>query len=547
MSRVLNDNPYLMVLSSRGMINEGWYDDAVEQCKAVLTLPAATDQHRKDATCLIANAYFLKKDLMKAIEWFRKHEAMETEPTRIASTKCSIGNCFYELGDKNRAKKMYEAADAIRRKVPKVQYDSATHSQILYALAQIARDEADFEVAEKKCREVVKMREKEEEGPRTLGGLSSALDLLGTILIARVKYAEAVETFERALKISREMRITQVERRVLGHMASALWFVGREDEAIKRLREHLKLCRELYGPHAANVVMAMHDLARYLIAKNEKVKEADKLLKDAYRMSQNLTLHNIQDVAFLNMMYGIRLFEKGKFKDAEKKLNRFESIIPKVKHFSLSPDIIPGLRCLGYVAERKGYMNVALKYAKHVLVIEDKINTGGITDVDTKTSVDEVVHCYKCLGKYKALKDFLCKRLKIEQSRPRRTSELRDKAVSAIELRIAFMEKHVKNFKPISRRKKFPKIGLRRSTSTEKMAKISKLDSKVCDSTSSRICSACGRQDARHQCPCHIVRYCNRQCQKSHWKSSHKDEHMRHMAMLKKGGGDDADNKNRTS
>ena len=153
-----------MVLSSQGMINEGWYDGAVEQCKAVLTLPAATDRHIKDATGLIANAYFHKKDLMKAIEWFRKHEAMETEPTSIASIKCSIGNCFYELGDKNRAKKMYKAADAIRRKVPKVQYDSATHSQILYALAQIARDEADFEVAEKKCREVVKMREKEEEG-----------------------------------------------------------------------------------------------------------------------------------------------------------------------------------------------------------------------------------------------------------------------------------------------------------------------------------------------------------------------------------------------
>ena len=287
-----------------------------------------------------------------------------------------------------------------------------------------------------------------------------------------------------------------------------------------------------------------------VFAKNEKVKEADKLLKEAWRISMNKKMHDIHGVAMHSMLYGVRLFERGKFKDAEKKLNRFASIIPKLKHFSLSPDIIPGLRFLSYLAERKGDMNEALKHARHVLVIEDKLNTDGIIDVDTKTSIDEVVHCYKCLGKYEKLKEFLRKRLNIEQSRPRRTSELRDKAVSAIKLRIAFMEKHVMNFKPIARRKKFPKFDLSRTLSKEKMAKVTKMNLKARDSTRSRMCSACGRKDAMLQCPCHLVRYCNRECQKSHWKSSHKDEHKRHMAMLKKDGDDKEDesyNKNRTA
>ena len=532
------------------MINEGFYDGAVEQCMAVLTLPAATDTDKKSATNLIAAAYFHKKELTKAIEWFRKFEAMVTKPSLIASTKCSIGNCFYEIGDKSRAKKVYEAADAIRRNNRESMTDHyrvGVESQILYALAQIARDEGDFEVAEKKCREVVKIREKDESGTMDT---CSALDLLGLILDARAKYVEAVKTFERALKMSRETRKADVEKRVLCHMVNALWNVGREDEVIQRLREHVKLCRELFGPHNAMLAQPMKELARYMLAKNVKVKEADKLLKDAFKISQKKTFRDIQGKAVLSMVLGIRLFEKGKFKDAEKKLDLFASMIPKVKHFSLSPDIIPGLRFLSYLAERKGDMNEALKHARHVLVIEDKLNTDGIIDVDTKTSVDEVVHCYKCLGKYEKLKEFLRKRLKIEQSRPRRTSELRDKAVSAIKLRIAFMEKHVKNFKPISRRKKFPKFVWRRIMSKEKMAKVTKMQTKVLDATRSRICSACGGEDAALQCPCHLVRYCNRECQKSHWKSSHKDEHKRHMAMLKKDGDDKEDesyNKNRTA
>ena len=279
--RIFNYDPVMMLMSSKGMLNEGWYDDAIDQCLSVLNLDAATAQNKLDAKNMIACTYFQKKDYPKAIEWFRKADAVATDPEYCATIKCGLGNVFYEMGDKHRAKKMYKTADQILRTLPDAKNDTGCMSQISYALAQVARDERDYELAERKCRESIELREKHDQND----SVPSALDLLGTILSKRGKYDDAIEAFDKGLKLQREITLTKttlVDMRIVGHKADVLTLLRREDEAIRCLREHLKIARELYGNSHGSVMFSMYNLARHLFAFNMKIKEADKLLKDSW-------------------------------------------------------------------------------------------------------------------------------------------------------------------------------------------------------------------------------------------------------------------------
>ncbi len=184
----------------------------------------------------IGNVYFILGDYVRALEQYERSLLLNDEigHTQTKGFQLSnIGSVFSQMGDYKQALEYFEQSLSIYENLSDIVGEAHVHLNIAATLKELNDLETATFHAEKGLAQSKKTGRK--------ASLVLSLNVLGTVVAATKRHAEALELFREALAMSRAELYTQGEMTSLAEIGKVLGLIGETDEAVATLEQALAL------------------------------------------------------------------------------------------------------------------------------------------------------------------------------------------------------------------------------------------------------------------------------------------------------------------
>ena len=293
---------------------------------------------------------------------------MTDQPAVETELRSLLGKLYLEIGDYDRAEKMYRAALAINRKLfsPESREVAASLNDLGVAL----RNEDKLAEAESAHQEALDIRR------RLFGSehadVATSINDLATVFRHEARRPEAEVLVREALSIRRKLfgDDSLEVADTLHNLSVVLGDEARPAEAEATARERLAMCRRLLGNDDPLVASALNDVA-WAAAGSGKVDEAIALEREALAMQRKLLGDEAPDVARSLNFLGQLLARQGKPEESHALLQAALATQRKVAGED-NPDSLITLRSLGFVLEAEGKLSEAETMHREALALWHK-------------------------------------------------------------------------------------------------------------------------------------------------------------------------------
>ncbi len=241
-------------------------------------------------------------------------EALEDQPDVQAALMEAIGGAYHTLGYWSEARPLLQRAIAIHRQIDAPPND-LTNSLLL--LADLERDQANFETAEPLLREALDL------SISTLGEthdqVATVHNDLGLVLLKQGRIDEALPKYQRAIAIRRTLYGNEPNANLaanLHNLAGLMADQGRLDEAKALEMEALEMVQAVMGPDHLYVAYSLNDLSTFY-GHQEDLGTVDSLLEQARHIAEKQLgrMHKFTAMIYYNQAQARR--RAGRLKGAQ--------------------------------------------------------------------------------------------------------------------------------------------------------------------------------------------------------------------------------------
>ena len=302
----------------------------------------------------------------------------------------SYGDLYRERANYNEAIECYNYA----LKSAEESLDEMWISQASVGIAEVHLKQANYEGAEKLVREGLKVAE--ELGENGKGVAAQALDLMGNIQYDLGNARSAIEYYEQALSIVKDVygeRHPDVAT-ILNNVGSAWYALGEPEKAIEYYEQALSIGREMYGErHPAvatrlnNIGMAWHALGEH--------KKAIEYLERALSIGREVYGERHPDVATTLNNIGMAWHALG---EPEKAIEYYEQAlsIDRDVYGERHPAVATFLNNIGMAWHALGEHKKAIEYYEQALSIDRDVY--GERHPDVATRLNNIGMAWYALG-----------------------------------------------------------------------------------------------------------------------------------------------------
>lgn len=294
------------------------YAGATAALRRALTLQRRLGQEGETADTLLALGEALHFTGEFDPAWQRIQEAVDvyrrvgrTDSPGYANALLSLAAVRHAPRGGTEAIELTEEALALRRRI--YAPDHPLVSEALIAAGQAAADADRSAVAERHLRQAVRLERRRAPASE---GLARALAHLARVLRDRERPAEALALLEEAVALGARRPRTTTHVIALDGLGDALRATGRLDEAERRYRERLGLCREMFGRDHPMAIRAEVDLAGVALDRHDFA-AAETTLRRALAIYGDILRREHPRIAELELDLGHALFGLGRDAEAE--------------------------------------------------------------------------------------------------------------------------------------------------------------------------------------------------------------------------------------
>lgn len=250
--------------------------------------------------------------------WQRIQEAVEvyrrvgrTDSPEYANALLSLAAVHHTPRGGTEGIELAEEALALRRRI--YGPDHPLVSEALIAAGQAAADAGRPAAAERRLRQAVRLERRRTPASE---GLARALAHLARVLRDRDQPAEAVALLDEAVSLGARRPRSTTHVTALDGLGDALRAAGRLDEAERRYRERLGLCRKMFGRDHPMAIRAEVDLAGVALDRHDFA-AAEAALRRALVIYGEILRREHPRIAELELDLGHALFGLGRDAEAE--------------------------------------------------------------------------------------------------------------------------------------------------------------------------------------------------------------------------------------
>jgi tetratricopeptide (TPR) repeat protein len=254
-------------------------------------------------------------------------------------TALALGTTLYFAGDDSGATQyLQQAADLARKSLAPA---NPLRSKALTGLADLLASDGKYAESEQLCREALEADRKRGSGPEDKAILANTLDSLGTTLFYSGNLAAAEAPMREALKLREEVLGLDhpLTAESLNNLGALFYQSGRYEDAVAEYRLATPILQKLYSSEHPAVATNLNNIGRSALLAGQ-VAEAEPLLRQALAMTEKFEGTHHQDlVAPLNSLAMID-FYNGHLDDAQKEIQRAESIARLPDHGELLDQVL---------------------------------------------------------------------------------------------------------------------------------------------------------------------------------------------------------------
>ncbi|AGB14805.1 TPR repeat-containing protein [Halovivax ruber XH-70] len=368
---------------ARVAINRGAYDEAIDSCRACLSLLEGKDRptlcaraHRCLGRALADRGDYDEAEphYDAALEAFRA----QSRPGQEARTLHLIGAIASDRGDYDRALEYFESSLEIRRELG----DRRGEAEVLNSMGNVAWHRGANDRA-------AELFEQHLEIMRSIGdrhAVANCLNNLGVVAFRRERYDRAIEFYERSLEGSRRVGDRPGVAKALHNLGGLQQHLDNFDAAIELLEESLEIKREIGD--TSLVITTTTTLGTIAgqrgdfpdaLAYQEQALELAREIGDRHRTAK--CLHNIGQINA----------RQGNVATATEYYNQSVEIKEELADRS---DMVQSLTNLGLIAGRQGDVDRAREYGERALEIATEVGLS-----------HQIAGSHHCLGEIARLSD----------------------------------------------------------------------------------------------------------------------------------------------
>jgi tetratricopeptide (TPR) repeat protein len=301
------------------------------------------------------------------------------QPAIQATLMDTLGTVYMGLGLYGQARPLLDRAVAKRRQFapdPRVLSASLSH------LGEVQFLEADYPISEQNYREAIAHLSAQPDTPANRAALAKSVHGLGEVLEHQGRYADAEQSFRRALELQRQVLgpVHEDVARTLQDLAKVIYENGDLKAAIPVMRQALAMQRQLNGnlpgPGLADAIQNLGMMLFY----DGDYDAADKLFVETLAMKRRVLGEHHPEVA-ISLGYLARIQQnKGKLAGAEA-MFREELAIQRQAVGAKHPEVANILNDIAFVEYDRGRRQAALATEREAYGILRELFPGDHPDV----------------------------------------------------------------------------------------------------------------------------------------------------------------------
>jgi tetratricopeptide (TPR) repeat protein len=302
------------------------------------------------------------------------------QPAIQATLMDTVGTVYMGLGLYKEARPLLDRAVEQRRQFAAA--DPTVLSTSLSHLGELQTLQANFDAGEKSYREAIAYESSLPATPQNRATLAKTLHGLGVLLERQGRYADAEQSFRKALELQRQaLGPAHADKaRTLQDLAKVIDESGNPKAAIPVMRQALDMQRQLNGSQPdPGLAEAINDLGT-LLYEGGDYDAAEKLFIEAIAMKHRLLGDKHPEIALTLVNLARVLQNKGDLAGAEARF-RDALAMQRLTLGDVHPDVATTLNDIAFVQYDRGDKQMAVATEREALRVDQQLFSGDHPEV----------------------------------------------------------------------------------------------------------------------------------------------------------------------